>query len=138
MKKKKIAVVLIVVVVIIGMVVGAIAQPYRIRPADIKVVNIWAGESSLGEYYVQIVAGGTNTCWAPWKYVVLRFGNMIFVRVLTLHHRNEGCGMAITYEENVINLGRCFIPGMKYVVRVNDVKETFIGGQCDQIPPWLL
>jgi hypothetical protein len=138
MMKKKIVVVLIVVVVITGMVVGAIAQPYRIRPADIKFVNIWASESWPQKYYVQVEAGGSNTCWKPWKYVVLRFNNIIFVWVLTLHHRNEFCGMAITYEEKVIELGRCFIPGMKYVVRVNDAKETFIGGQCDQIPPWLL
>jgi len=136
--KKKIVVILLVVVVIASMVVGVFAQPYRIYPADIKVVNIWVGESWPREYYVQVVAGGSNTCWKPWKYVVLRFGNIIFVRVLTLHHRGEACGMALTYEEKVIKLGSCFIPGMKYVVRVNDVTETFIGGRFKQIPPWLL
>ena len=136
--KKKIVVVLIVVVVITGMVVGAIAQPYRIRPADIKVVKIWVSESWPQKYYVQVEAGGSNTCWRPWQYVVLRFGNIIFVRVLTLHHRDEGCGMAITYEEKVIELGRWIIPGMIYVVRVNDVTETFIGGRCEQIPQRLL
>lgn len=123
--KKKIVVALIVIVVITGMVAGTIAQPYRIRPADIKVVNIWVSESWPQKYYVQVEAGGSNTCWKPWKYGVLRFGNIIFVRVLTLHHRDEACGMSITYEEKVTELGRWLIPGMKYVVRVNDVTETF-------------
>ena len=136
--KKKIVVLLIVVVVITGMVIGAIAQPYRIRPADIRFVKIWASESWPQKYYVQVEAGGSNTCWEPWKYVVLRFGNIIFVRVLTLHHRDKGCGMMITYEEKVIELGRWVIPGMIYVVRVNDVTKTFIGGRCEKIPQRLL
>jgi hypothetical protein len=136
--KKKIVIMLVVIVVIVGMVLGVVAQPYRIRPAEIKVVNIWASESWPQKYYVQVEAGGPNTCWEPWKYVVLRFGNIIFVRVLTLHHRAKGCGMAITYEEKVIELGRWFIPGMKYVVRVNDVTKTFTGGRCEQIPQRLL
>jgi len=138
MMKKKIVVLLIVVVVITGMVIGAIAQPYRIRPADIRFVKIWASESWPQKYYVQVEAGGSNTCWEPWKYVVLRFGNIIFVRVLTLHHRDKGCGMMITYEEKVIELGRWVIPGMIYVVRVNDVTKTFIGGRCEKIPQRLL
>jgi hypothetical protein len=138
MMKKKIVVLLIVVVVITGMVIGAIAQPYRIRPADIRFVKIWASESWPQKYYVQVEAGGSNTCWRPWKYVVLRFGNIIFVRVLTLHHRDKGCGMAITYEEKVIELGRRFMPGMEYVIRVNDVTETFTGSRCEEIPQRLL
>jgi hypothetical protein len=130
--KKKIVVVLVVVAVIAGVVAGAVAQPYRILPAKIKDVDIWAGGSSRGgpseskRYYLLVVAGGHNTCWKPWRYNVTRLGNTIFVEVLTLHHRGEPCGMALTYEEKTISLGRCFIPDMKYWVVVNGMVEPFI------------
>ena len=79
--KKKIVVTLVVVVVIAGMVVGAVASlssPYRIYPAYIKEVNIVIDtEYLLPQYCLRVVAGGPNTCWRPWKYVVMSFGNII-------------------------------------------------------------
>lgn len=134
MMKKKIVIILAAVVVVAGTVSGVVAQRYVILPADIKVVNIWVSESWPQKYYVHVEAGGPDSCWKPWKYVVLRFGNVIFVGVLTLHDRERGCQMVITYEDKVVELGRLFIPGMKYLVIVNDVTEIFTGGRCEQIP----
>lgn len=122
MKKKTLVIVLVVAALLI---VGLVVQPFRILPAQIKDVDIYVGESILPTYFVRVVAGGYNTCWKPWKYVVLRLGNMVFVQVLTLHHRDEFCGMSFTWEEKTINLGRCFIPYINWVV-VNGEVETFI------------
>ncbi len=129
--KKKVVAVLVAVLVIVAVVVGVVAQPYRIYPADIKEVHfdIPVGESLPTQCHLQIVAGGRNTCWMPWRYCVMRFGNIIFVRVLTLHHRNELCGQAFTWEEKVIPLGSCFFPGRSYIVVVNDVVATFVDGR---------
>ena len=123
--KKKIVIILVVMAVIAGMVIGAVAQPFRILPAKIKDVEIRCLESIPPQYYLRVVAGGPNTCWAPWKYNIMRFGNIIFVGVLTLHRRGEICGQALTWQEKIIPLGSCFIQGMKYMVVVNDVVETF-------------
>lgn len=125
---KKIVVIVVVIVVIAGMVVGVVLQPYRIYPAYIDDVDIDAGldEPMPVEYYVRVVAGGPTTCWRPWKYCVIRFGKTIFVRILTLHNLHWACGMAYTWEKKTIELGRCFIPGTKYTVVVNDVVKTFV------------
>jgi len=120
--KKNLVIVLMVAALL---VVGLVVQPFRILPAEIKEVDIYVGESILPTYFVRVVAGGRNTCWKPWKYVVLRLGNMVFVQVLTLHHRDEFCGQAETWEEKNINIGRCFIPYINWVV-VNGEVETFI------------
>lgn len=133
--KKKIVVILVAVLVVVGVVVGVVAQPYRIYPAYIDDVDLDAGldEPLPVKYYLRVVAGGPSTCWKPWRYCVMRFGNIIFVRVLTLHHRCRACGQAYTWEKKTIPLGSCFIPGMKYTVVVNDVVKTFvaIGGVSD-------
>jgi hypothetical protein len=123
MKKKIVVIVLAVAALLI---VGIVAQPYRIYPAYIKEVKVYTAESLPPQYYLRVVAGGYSTCWKPWRYHVMRFGNIIFVRVLTLHHRGESCGHAFTWEEKIIPLGRCFIPGIKYKVMVNNVTDTFV------------
>jgi len=125
--KKKIVIILVVMAVIAGMVIGVIAQPYRIVPAKIKDVGISCRESFPPQYYLRVVAGGPNSCWKPWKYNVMRFGNVIFVKILTLRYPHENCGLqpSFFWEEKIIPLGSCFIQGMKYIVVVNDVVETF-------------
>jgi hypothetical protein len=129
--KKKIVVIVVVVLVIVGVIVGVVvagivASPYRIYPAQIKEVNVYTAESLPPQYYLRVVAGGPNTCWRPWRYHVTRFGNTIFVKVLTLHDRRVGCGQMVTWVEHTIPLGSCFIPGVTYTVVVNDVTETFV------------
>jgi len=111
--------------------VGVVAQPYRIHPGYIDDVAIDAGldEAMIVmpvEYYLRVVGGGPTTCWRPWKYCVMRFGKVIFVRVLTLHHLYRACGQAYTWEKKTIGLGTYFIPGTKYTVVVNDVVKTFV------------
>ena len=162
--KKRIVVIAVVVVVIGAMVAGVVAQPYRIHAAYIDDVEVFPRsfrihtayidrvgidyidrvriDAGLDEampllpvqYRLRVVAGGPTTCWRPWKYCVMRFGKVIFVRVLTLHHRYGACGQAYTWEEKTIGLGTCFIPGTKYTVVVNDVVKTFvaIGGGSDK------
>ena len=121
-------VVVVAVLVVVGVVAGIVAQPYRIYPAYIDVVAIDArlDEPMPVEYYLRVVAGGPNTCYRPWRYCVMRFGNIILVKVLARHRRNELCGQLYTWEKKTIGLGRCFIPGMKYTVVVNDVVKTFV------------
>jgi hypothetical protein len=125
---KKIVVIVVVVVLIAVAVVGVVAQPYRIYPAYINEVAIKAkvDETMPMKYYLRVRAGGPTTCWRPWRYCVMRFGNIIFVSVLTLHHRYKSCGQAFTWEFKVIPLGSCLIPGMKYTVVVNDAVKTFV------------
>lgn len=135
MKKKTVVIILVAVALLIA---GAVAQPYRIYPADIKDIDIWVSESWPQKYYVRVVAGGSNTCWRPWRYHVTRLGNTIFVEVLTLHHRGELCGFALTYEEKIIPLGICFIPDMKYAIVATDgmrnfMVETFVAGRSNLI-----
>jgi len=122
--KKKIVVILLAVAALV--MAGVVLSQYRIYPAYIKEINISVAESLPPKYYLRVVAGGPNTCWKPWRYCGNRFGNMIFVQVLTLHHRGELCGQLFTWEEKIIALGSCFIPGMKYTVVVNNVTETFV------------
>ena len=124
--KKKIVVIVVTVLVIVGaVVVGVRASPYRIYPAYIKYIELQRIETLPPQYSLQVVAGGPDTCWTPWKYCVMRFGNIIFVGVLTLHHRAELCSQAFTWEEKTINLGSCFIPGMINIVVVNHMVLTF-------------
>lgn len=137
--KKKIVVIVVHVIVVVGVAVGVIAgvvSQYRIYPAYIDDVDIRAGldEPVPVKYYLRVVAGGPSTCWRPWRYCVMRFGNIIFVRVLTLHNRFEACGQAYTWAKKTIPLGSCFIPGEKYTVVVHDVVKTFvaIGGGSDK------
>jgi hypothetical protein len=122
---------ILLVVLLILCVLCVNALPYRIYPADIKEVHfdIPVGESLPTQCYLRIVAGGSNTCMRPWRYCWARFGNIIFVRVLTLHHRHELCGAAFTWEEKVIPIGSCFFPGRSYIVVVNDVVATFVDGR---------
>jgi hypothetical protein len=124
--KKKIVVILVVVVVVAGVVIGVIQQPYRIIAASIKDIEIYVDESMPPTYFLRVVAGGGSTCMRPWRYCVTRLGNTIVMVILTLHHRDEACGCAFTWEEKTINLGRCFIPGTKHWVHVNYRVETFM------------
>jgi len=127
--KKRIVIILVVVVVIAGVVAGVVAQPYRIIPAYIEEVNIVIDtESLLPQYCLRVVAGGPTTCWRPWRYCVTRFGNMIFVQVLTLHRRGEICGQAFTWEEKIIPLDSCLIPCEIYTVVVNGQWRLLVAG----------
>jgi hypothetical protein len=129
--KKKIVVIVVVVLVIVGLVVvGLVKSPYRIYPSQIKEVEVLSADGMMRVYYLRVVAGGPNTCWSPWRYCVMRFGNKVFVEVLTLIDLRVVCGGMITWKEKDIPLGSCFIPGMKYVVVVNGVTETFVAGEC--------
>lgn len=125
--KKKIVVILVAVLVIVNMVVAGVhVSPYRIYPSQVKEVHVFAAECLVPEYYLRVVAGGPNTCWSPWRYCVKRFGNVIFVEVLTRLDLRVACGQAFTWKEKIIPLGSCFIPGMKYRVVVNGVIEAFV------------
>ena len=96
------------------------SSPYRIYPAYIKEVSIVIDtESLLPRYCLRVVAGGPNSCWEPWRYHVIRFGNMIFVKVLTLHDLRKPCLMMVTYVEKIIPLDSCLIPFTAYVGVVN-------------------
>ena len=134
MKKKIVIVLVAVVVVVSGVVVGIRVSPYRIYPCHINNVEVFADQYSPPGYHLRVVAGGPTTCWKPWRYSVVRFGNTVVVNVITLLRRDGPCGHAFTWEEKVFHLGRCFIPGMKYVVVVNGQVESFIAGECEVKP----
>ena len=103
--------------------------PYRIYPAHIKEVNIVTNtESLVPQYCLRVVAGGPTTCWEPWRYLVMRFGNMIFVEVLTLHDLRKACGFALTYVEKIIPLDSCLIPSKIYMVVVNGRSRLLVAG----------
>jgi len=105
------------------------SSPYRIYPAYIKEVNIVIDtESLLPQYCLRVVAGGPNTCWKPWRYHVMRFGNMIFVKVLTLHDLRKPCGCALTYVEKIIPLDSCLIPCNIYAAVVNGEWRLLVTG----------
>lgn len=125
--KKKIVIILVAVIVIVGVLAVVVrAWPYRIYPSQIKEVDVLSADGMMRVYYLRVVAGGPNSCWSPWRYCVKRFGNIIFVEVLSLLDVREPCYQVVTWEEKDIGLGGCFIPGMKYKVVVNGVVETFV------------
>lgn len=141
--KKKIVLIVVAVLVVVGGGVAAVrVSPYRIYRSEIRDVEIQVQEVSkipfMGnvrpEYYVEVVAGGPNSCWSPLRYCVKRFGNIIFVEILSRIDLRVACGQAFTWEEKVFHLGRCFVPGMKYAVVVNGDVESFIAGECEVKP----
>ncbi|OGN96334.1 MAG: hypothetical protein A2Z77_06780 [Chloroflexi bacterium RBG_13_51_36] len=134
MKRKIVLIVVAVLVVVGGVVVGVRASPYRIYRSYIKDVEVFADQYSPPGYHLRVVAGGPNTCWKPWKYSVVRFGNIVVVDAIALFHRDRDCGQAFTWEVKVFHLGRCFVPGMKYVLVVNGEVESFIAGECEVKP----
>ena len=119
---KKVAVIALAVLLIVVVVTSV----YRIRPAHIYDVDIWVSRSLPHQYFLRVVAGGSSTCWQPWKYVTMRFGNIIFVRVLTLHDLDGSCGWMVIEEEKIISLGSSLLPNMIFMVVVNDVVKILV------------
>lgn len=119
---KKIVVILLAAL-LIALVVTSV---YRIRPAYIYDVDVWVSKSFPHRYFLRVVAGGPSTCWEPWKYVTTRFGNIIFVRVLTLQYVGGSCGWMVIEQEKIIPLGTSLLPNTIFVVVVNGVLRILV------------
>ena len=113
-------------VVLILTIFVTVFPEYRIRSAVIYDVDVWVSRSFPHQYFLRVVAGGSSTCWKPWKYVTARFGNIIFVRVLTLPYLHGPCGWMVIEEEKIMPLGISLVPNMVFVVVVNGAVRILV------------
>jgi hypothetical protein len=99
---------------------------YRRYLAPIHDVEIWADNSSLPEYFADVVSGEPNSCVRFDNYTVTRAGNTIRVEILNIEYLGGSCAEIYSYVDHTIPLGSDFAFGVNYTVEVNDVTETFV------------
>jgi hypothetical protein len=99
---------------------------YRHSLAPIHDVEIWADNSSLPQYFADVVSGEPNSCVRFDSYTVTSAGNTIRIEVLNIEYLSGSCAEIYSYVNHTIPLGSDFVSGVNYTVEVNDVMETFV------------
>jgi hypothetical protein len=99
---------------------------YRHSLAPIHDVEIWADNSSLPQYFADVVSGEPNSCVRFDSYTVTSAGNTIRIEVLNTEYLSRSCAEIYSYVNHTIPLGSDFVSGVNYTVEVNDVMETFV------------
>jgi hypothetical protein len=99
---------------------------YRHSLAPIHDVEIWADNSSLPQYFADVVSGEPNSCVRFDSYTVTSAGNTIRIEVLNTEYLSGSCAEIYSYVNHTIPLGSDFVSGVNYTVEVNDVMETFV------------
>ena len=99
---------------------------YRYSLAPIHDVEIWADNSSLPQYFADVVSGEPNSCVKFDNYTVTSAANTIRVEILNMEYLGGSCGEIYSYVNHTIPLGSDFVSGTTYTVEVNDVTETLV------------
>lgn len=133
MKRAVLAALSVAAILIVGAVALACARggldqaPGRVTvPAPIDAVDVLIRESAPPQVSARVMAGLPGGCAQRDSHSVTRAGDTFTVTVLnSMPAGNPICTMIYgTYELN-IDLGREFVPGTTYTVRVNDKTTTF-------------
>ena len=94
--------------------------------APIHDIEIWAGESSPSQYFVDVVSGEPSICDHFNSYNVTRAGNTTVIIEIFNLRCGTGCPDVYSYVENTIPIGSDFVLGGNYTVVVNNVTENFV------------
>ena len=125
------AALLILSIFAIGCGSSGICLPYF---APIVDVAIWADESLPPEYWLDVVYGFRSCDSYSGSYAVMRVGNT----TIGVEIRNGTCNPYCPidrYATHNISLGSDFVPGVNYMVGVNDVTVTFVAGVMIYLAP---
>ncbi len=87
-------------------------------------VNI--AESDPPQVFVQITGGLSDGCTTLYQVNTNRSGNSIEISVTAQRPRDKACIEIYNTFVETVALGSDFVSGETYVVKVNDVTETFV------------
>jgi hypothetical protein len=125
---KKIVIIVLAALLILGIFVSGCAS-YTFYLAPIYDIDIWADNSSIPNYFVDVVIGEHTSCNSFDSYNVTRASNTtVRVEIVNKHTTNEPCEEYVKYVEHTIPLGSDFVHGGNYTVEINDVTVNFVAG----------
>jgi hypothetical protein len=124
----RILLVIVAAILILSIFVNGCTS-YTFYLAPIYDIDIWADNSSIPNYFVDVVIGEHTSCNSFDSYNVTRTGNTtVLLEIVNKHITNEPCAEYAKYVEHTFPIGSDFVPGGNYTIEINDVTVNFVAG----------